>query len=1152
MDRFSLALALVLPVFLSAATVDGLESYGDLTLVDSIVCASDSSHEFHEYPSGGSSVSTILGSDCRVLPHQTGSASYFSYRIGKGKSLTPGAMYLLVAEYPEDAPRTVTLINRAMDSRNGYHTGWSIGDTLNPHIITETHPESMDVPLAQDYRTLEQLMVLNEKVYPHDGTSQMLNSSTEGFDVIFQLFTKEDAPDSSGAAVRAIRLYRVENESALTAQIHYPGHGAPRRLVTWREEMSQESGYEMNADWRQNARIKTRLMKALGFNCFSRDMLEFGYNQWWDVSCGGKYNDRWYNGTVDRWSDELAIYGEAGLKLMPYYEYAGSRGPNGLGVSAAHKAVPLFDSVNSASHFNKFVQPSNGASGANVDLSDAAALDDFRRVLDCTVVRYRDQVDFAGVWIRNRGSMPMSFSDAALARFCSETGRPTGSVTRAAIIASAGQSSDGEAFRSICAKCQFPDLYKEYRAWWYGRRADFLSEMSRYLSTNGLASAKVYFSGTMDEAGPVGRQGTHYNEYFAPVAYQNADWLTATGYSGTKGTIGECAGYYQYYFLDRDTWTYYPYEYNHAAPMPDPWNYTNRTDVAVTYPYNTIYSVCRNGQGDAYRNASGDLFFSRHYCLYEGCNNNASGQGLNGYYTCDMDRAGRACMLPELYAVAYQDPTVIGYLQGNHLARNFTGPVREFHENFLSLPAVKGTVVTGGGWGMGNPTVRKYVVGDVQYYAIVNLSGEPLADSWKYVTDDGSVTKLYETVSGTEHAVGSGYMRYRMEPYQILCLSTEPPEGSSDEPPPPPEPVAPTLDTPSTVVSRDGSSVCVSVSVSSAETLPAGLELVLNGEVVKAWTLDAPGHFETELELSPYSTNHYVLVSFAGAATNRVQGSFVARVYRPWFTVGFAADGTISDDGGTWRLPTVGTCEIGETNGVVGCRLTGADDVTYTASSPSETGAPVEIEGTVLVDAAAALPKLPNEPLAAFAFVSGVPNGYGANGWTQLSGLTSPTVGRWVAYKIVINPERREIAYFVDGAALSPLLPLAESAQIVHGLGFAGTGAVGSFRGTCGFSCPPAETIEIVAPVIADGSGGASAPSVVGGIFSMSVANPVPGAYYTVFTSTTLEGTFVADDQSVLCETDGGLCLSVEANTPSKFARIVVSRTPFEKGTPMP
>lgn len=27
---------------------------------------------------------------------------------------------------------------------------------------------------------------------------------------------------------------------------------------------------------------------------------------------------------------------------------------------------------------------------------------------------------------------------------------------------------------------------------------------------------------------------------------------------------------------------------------------------------------------------------------------------------------------------------------------------------------------------------------------------------------------------------------------------------------------------------------------------------------------------------------------------------------------------------------------------------------------------------------------------------------------------------------------------------------------------------------------------------------------------------------------------------------------SVEANTPSKFARIVVSRTPFEKGTPMP
>lgn len=135
-------------LFSFAATVDGLEGYGSLTLVDSVVCATDSTHEFHEYPSGGSSVSTLLGSACRVLAHQDGSAAYFSYRLGRGKGLVPGDMYLLVVEYPEDAPRTVTLINRAMDSRNGYHTGWSVGDTLQAHIITQTHPESMDVPLA--------------------------------------------------------------------------------------------------------------------------------------------------------------------------------------------------------------------------------------------------------------------------------------------------------------------------------------------------------------------------------------------------------------------------------------------------------------------------------------------------------------------------------------------------------------------------------------------------------------------------------------------------------------------------------------------------------------------------------------------------------------------------------------------------------------------------------------------------------------------------------------------------------------------------------------------------------------------------------------------------------------------------------------------
>ena len=131
-----------------ADVVPGLEFYGDLTLVDSVDCATDTAHEFHQYPDNASSVTTVLGESCRTMPHIEGSASYFSYRLGAGKGLVAGDMYLLVVEYPDDVPRTMTLLNRAMDSRNGFHTGRTIGDTLNAHIISQTHCESMEIPLA--------------------------------------------------------------------------------------------------------------------------------------------------------------------------------------------------------------------------------------------------------------------------------------------------------------------------------------------------------------------------------------------------------------------------------------------------------------------------------------------------------------------------------------------------------------------------------------------------------------------------------------------------------------------------------------------------------------------------------------------------------------------------------------------------------------------------------------------------------------------------------------------------------------------------------------------------------------------------------------------------------------------------------------------
>lgn len=96
--------------------------------------------------------------------------------------------------------------------------------------------------------------------------------------------------------------------------------------------MTDDTGRSFNADWHDWMRNKVRLMKTLGINCYSRDILEFGYNQYWDITCGGKYSG-WFNGTTDYYSDEVDICSDAGIFLMPYYEYAGSRGPSGDGNS---------------------------------------------------------------------------------------------------------------------------------------------------------------------------------------------------------------------------------------------------------------------------------------------------------------------------------------------------------------------------------------------------------------------------------------------------------------------------------------------------------------------------------------------------------------------------------------------------------------------------------------------------------------------------------------------------------------------------------------------------------------------------------------------------------------------------------------------------
>lgn len=750
-----------------ADILPGLEAYGDLTLVDEVDCATDTTHEFHVHSNGVTQVETILGSACRTMAHPNGESGFFSYRIGKGKGLVAHDMYLLVVEYPEDVPRTATLINRAMNSRNGFHTGISVGETMVAHIIGQTHPESMNVPLSGAYKRLEQVMFLNENVFPYNTTDSYIDSESEGFDVIIHVFSAADAPDSAGAAVRAIRLYRMNDEKGLATSINYPAGNAPKRHVTWRDEMGKHNAYSSNADRYDNFRMKMRLMKELGIDTWSRDMLEFGYNQYWDVSYANNGNSNWFYGTADYWTTEIEIYANAGIYLLPFYEYAGSRGPGGLGVNSARKAVQMFRG-GYGGHYNLFVQNANGASGSNVDITDDAAYTDFAAILDCTILRYKDRANFLGAWIRNRGSMPVSFSANARNRFCTDTGRATGSVS-IDDLSNVAEYGD-EAYRYICQMMKKPALYQEYRTWWNGKRAQWLKAMQQHLADGGLAGAKVYFSGVWGEAGWELQNLAYYRDYYNRVAAEDADaWKALSGSDAATCGIGEMSWNYTHYGIDNDSFTWFPDEYNHAAPRNDPETYTNVSDVAICYPYHGVHTTIP-ASAATYRNASGDLFFSRHFCLYEGCGNGV------GYFTTEMDRCGRAIMLPELYALAYQDPTLIGFMQGGHLARNCTKEFRDFNEHFLSLPAVKGDVMWGGGWGVKPYTIRKYKTADATYYAIVNTSSQSFDNSQKYLSDESGTFTLYDTVTGETTTLGGGYARFTLEPFQLKVYSTVAPD----------------------------------------------------------------------------------------------------------------------------------------------------------------------------------------------------------------------------------------------------------------------------------------------------------------------------------------------------------------------------------------
>ncbi len=657
-----------------------LAPYGTLSLVDEVDGgAAEPGHTLRCDPAGAARIETILGKPCRVLAPTPNECAYLCFRLGGRKLLRPGGVYVLAVEYPEDAPRSMVVINTGSETSRGFHTGPTLGDAMHPKYV-DNQVESLNTPLTGQWETWTMLFRLHDR-FPEKGLVRGSDrprtlTPEDGFDVTVAQFSDWNIPLSKGAAVGRIRLYEVVDPDKLALTIHFPPDGLPRRRLFWREEMAdgviggkkpEDRGVDNPLDW---YRYKAELMRFLGMNTYAKDLLEFGACQHWDSTAYGGNKWVYFNGELkDVWQQIVALMGRYGFDVLPYYEYSGSKGQEGLGNQ--RRAQPL-KGEGAYTHIGWI-------ESANADITDPDTLADFRKMLDLTVVNLQDKAHFAGIWIRPRSQLPVGFGPATLKRFAAEAHNGAG-VTRAQLTTD-------------------PALYARYIAWWNGKRRDFLTALRDYLRGKGVKDACVLFTGCASEPGK--GFGDFEPRFFTD---EPATWQPILAEETHKPpqerkwqvyTPAQIAGqdlYLKALLAPGANWG--GWEIHHANPADDPATYKAVEGVLLSHAFNRLYTVSAPRTLDLYRAPAG-LALVRHYALNENMLFDANDKEKLGYFVADIERAGPFCMQAEAVAMANGDPTLIGYLVGSSFARGFPLYVRDFNANFLALPALPSTRVEG-------------------------------------------------------------------------------------------------------------------------------------------------------------------------------------------------------------------------------------------------------------------------------------------------------------------------------------------------------------------------------------------------------------------------------------------------------------------------
>ena len=770
-------LARQLPDAVAPGDTVELPFFGAVKVVDAVDCAAAApgDHRFEDIPAGASVATNLLGRACRALPVQEKGSSLLKWRLGEGKGVKPNGAYVVVVEYPDDLPRDYLVRNNANNSRRSFYTGAAIGDAWAARYV-DHHPESLKIPQSGEWRLWTSLTFPGEKASERaesakgpDGKGHALvtDVATEGFDFMLAQYPKANHPESAGLAVARVLLCEIPDEKALWADLPLPPAPLPHRRIFWREEMSDGAMGNIcpgNAglDWLEQ---KMRAMKILGQNTFCKDLLEFGHNQHWDPHWR-KHDDGSYPEGQTSWmwksqGPEWDVWSRAvplavdkyGFEILPYYEYGGVNGNWEKSLGPQKRAEPL-DLDN---------KPDRETRGANythiwwsegklrVDITDPDTLAELKYILDGTILRFKDQVakgGFAGAWFRPRpGQWAVSFADATRARFAAEAngGRP---VSRERLKAD-------------------PALYARYIDWYGEKRAAFLEDVRAYLETNGVKDAIAILDNDESEGGPglAGRGGLFTDD---PAAWEKL--LPGKVVDLNDPAILASHLYLRQVVSPAGTWE--PWEWQHACPGDDPHHYAALTNVWISMAFHRLFTVNDPLAFDAFRNGNGTDTIVRHYGLNENMVEDADGKLMIGYAIADFERAGRACMMAEVSAMANGDPVNLGYLMGSNFTRGFPGPVQEFNRNFLALPALPSKRVEGA-CDDAEVVLRRIDAGEAgDYYALVHTGWTPKADV--RVRFPEGVQRLVAPATGEAFAPGAdGAVSLAFRPWQLLALRAE-------------------------------------------------------------------------------------------------------------------------------------------------------------------------------------------------------------------------------------------------------------------------------------------------------------------------------------------------------------------------------------------